>query len=58
MTPPAIVVRFELERRPRVIADFDTDGDERRLVVWLAGRHDYWALISQALDLQAEEPAA
>jgi hypothetical protein len=52
------VVRFELERRPRVIADFDTDGDERRLVVWLAGRHDYWALISQALDLQAEEPAA
>jgi hypothetical protein len=36
MTPPALIVRLELESRPRVFVDALNEGEARRLADWLA----------------------
>jgi hypothetical protein len=36
MTPPALIVRLELESRPRVFVDALNEGEARRLADWIA----------------------
>lgn len=54
VSPPAIVVTFELESRPSVIACWDSDEDGERLTAWLDARPAYAELLYQAVELSGE----
>jgi hypothetical protein len=55
VTSPAVVIRFELERRPVVYVDALHEEDELRLRDWLDnGRPDLGALIDAAIELADE----
>jgi hypothetical protein len=52
VSPPAIVIRIELERlAPIVRKDCLTEGDEASLALWLALRPELHQLLADALDL-------
>jgi hypothetical protein len=54
LSPPAIIIRFELEAAPRVLAICEHDGDERRLWDWLVSNPHHVAIVTQALELERE----
>jgi hypothetical protein len=56
--PPALVVTFELERRPVIHSTAQTEGDSQRLVAWLDSREAYGRLVAAALELAQESEAA
>lgn len=51
---PAVLVVFELESAPRVVACWDTDADDARMTVWLDSREDYAELLHKAVELSGE----
>jgi hypothetical protein len=53
-SPPAIVIHFELERRPVVYSTAQHDGDFQRLRRWLDSRDPYRRLINDAIALGEE----
>jgi hypothetical protein len=56
--PPAIVVRFELERRPVVLSTAQHERDQQRLLAWLNSRERYAHLVAEAIDLAQQGLAA
>jgi hypothetical protein len=58
VTPPAIVVRFELEARPVVFADYLDDSEAERMADWLDRHPDYARVIEDARELAERERAA
>jgi len=52
--PPAIVVTFELEAAPKVIAAWSTDADEARMTEWLDAHPEYAELLHRAVELSGE----
>jgi hypothetical protein len=51
---PAVVVRFELEAAPLVLADWD-DANDQRMTDWLDAHPDYWYVIAQEVILAEQE---
>ena len=58
MSPPAVVIRLEVEAPPRVVFDALTDGENARLADWIGANADYAELVAQAVDLGERERAA
>jgi hypothetical protein len=56
--PPAVVIRFEFESRPSVVAAWSTDADDERMTVWLDAHPEYAELLHRAIELSGEEWAA
>lgn len=48
---PAVVIRFELETKPRIYMDVLNDSEETRLADWLCSRPRYAALVHRAFEL-------
>lgn len=51
---PAVLVVFELESAPRVIASWNTDEDDERMTLWFDARPDYAELLHRAVELSGE----
>jgi len=51
---PAVVVVFELEAAPRVIAAWSTDADDARMTEWLDAHPEYADLLHRAVELSGE----
>jgi hypothetical protein len=51
MSGPAVVIRLELETTPRVIADYLSEGEERRMVDWLRAHPEQEDLVTRALEI-------
>jgi hypothetical protein len=58
VSPPAFVIRVELESRPQVITDCVNEAEQRRLAFWLSTRPALLDLVVQAIELQDEARAA
>ena len=58
MTPPAIVIRLELEAAPRLQVDALDERESKRLLDWLDAHPRYLRLIQEAIELEAEEHVA
>lgn len=59
MTAPYVVVYVDFEsRRPRVFKCCEHEGDQHRLEDWLGSQPDLAELVTKALELQRQEPAA
>jgi hypothetical protein len=48
---PAVVVVFELEATPKVIAAWSTDSDDARITAWLDSHPEYAELLHRAVEL-------
>jgi hypothetical protein len=55
VSPPAIVIRFELEAPPRVEADWLDDAEDARMMDWLGHHPVYQALIAAGMELAERE---
>lgn len=55
---PAVLVRFEIEAAPVVIADYLGDSEASRMEDWLAQHPRWLGLIVEALELAKTERAA
>jgi len=56
---PSIVIALEFESKaPKVVACWNTDGDEHRLSDWLAAQPELSKLVERALELAEEAQAA
>ena len=58
MSPPAVVIRLEVEAPPRLIVEALTEGENARLFDWVGANPDYSELVERALDLESRERAA
>ena len=60
MTPtaPALIVVLPLEGRPKVIACWGSDAEERRLADWLDSQPALGELVERALELAEQAQAA
>jgi len=58
VSPPAVVIRFELERSPTVEYEYLTESEARRMADWI-GAHPRWTeIVVRAQDLAEEAKAA
>jgi hypothetical protein len=55
---PAVIIRLELEARPKLIADYLDDGEAVRMDEWLSQHPAYRQLVDDALRLAETERAA
>jgi hypothetical protein len=58
VTPPAIVIRLELEAAPRLQVDALDERESKRLIDWLDAHPRYLRLIQEAIKLETQERAA
>jgi hypothetical protein len=58
VTAPSVHIVLELEAAPRVYCDYLHDGEDARMVDWLAGHDEYRELIDRALEVAERERAA
>jgi len=58
VSPPAIIIRFDLEAAPLVFVDYLSDAEERRMDDWLDAHPEYRALIEDAVELAEQEQRA
>jgi len=49
---PAVLIRLDLESRPRVVCDFTNTGDRARMDDWLGSHPELRDLVVQALALE------
>jgi hypothetical protein len=58
VSPPAVILRFELEAAPIVFADYLDDSEADRMDDWLDEHPEYRRLIREAVQLAEEARAA
>jgi hypothetical protein len=58
VSPPAVIIRLELEGAPRLLVDCLHDREEERLFDWLEAHPELLELVVRALDLQDEARTA
>jgi hypothetical protein len=58
MSAPAIYIQLPLEGRPRVFPDAVHEGENDRLLAWVANHPRLAELLELALDLEQEEAEA
>lgn len=54
MSPPAVVIRLEIEAAPQVLFDCVSESEEKRLKDWLNARPELLGLAVRALELREE----
>lgn len=57
-SPPAVLIRVELEAAPVVVVDVLTDAELARLADWIHSHPRLAALVTAAVELEAEARAA
>jgi hypothetical protein len=58
VSPPAVILRFELEAAPIVFADYLDETEADRMDDWLDEHPEYRRLIREAVQLAEEARAA
>jgi hypothetical protein len=52
VSAPAVIIRIEFEAAPRVVCDYLTEADEKRMRHWLDAHPDLVELLERAYEVQ------